>query len=244
MSNVAWVQDLSKIYSKPGTGVEVAALRTVTIEFVRGEYTAMMGASGSGKSTLMNILGCLDRPTAGKYVLGGDDVSQLEDDELSEIRSRRIGFIFQNFNLIPQLTVLENLEVPMFYLGYPPAQRRARAKELAERVELSHRLDHRPTELSGGQQQRVCIARSLVNDPLILLADEPTGNLDSKTGEAILKLFDELVAAGKTILMVTHDPTVAHRCHRVIRLHDGLIASDERNARRAVEAEAGQLSAV
>jgi putative ABC transport system ATP-binding protein len=242
MPNVAWVQDLSKIYSKPGTGVEVAALRTVTIEFVRGEYTAIMGASGSGKSTLMNILGCLDRPTAGKYVLGGDDVSQLEDNELSEIRSRRIGFIFQNFNLIPQLTVLENLEVPMFYLGYPPARRRARAKELAERVELSHRLDHRPTELSGGQQQRVCIARSLVNDPLILMADEPTGNLDSKTGHSILALFDELVAQGKTVLMVTHDPTVAHRCHRVIRLHDGSIQSDERNARREVVSEAGQLS--
>src|SRR5215213_910455 len=193
MPNVAWVENLSKIYSKPGTGVEVAALRTITIEFERGEYTAIMGASGSGKSTLMNILGCLDRPTAGKYVLGGDDVSQMADDALSEIRSRRIGFIFQNFNLIPQLTVLENLEVPMFYLGYPPAVRRARARELAERVGLGHRTDHRPTELSGGQQQRVCIARSLVNDPLILMADEPTGNLDSKTGQSILAIFDELV---------------------------------------------------
>ena len=242
MPLVASVENLSKIYSKPGTDVEVAALRTVSIDFEEGEYTAIMGASGSGKSTLMNILGCLDRPTAGRYILGGDDISQLPDDTLSEIRSRRIGFIFQNFNLIQQLTVLENLEVPMFYLGYPPAVRRERAKELAERVGLSQRLDHRPTELSGGQQQRVCIARSLVNDPLILLADEPTGNLDSKTGHAILALFDELVAAGKTILMVTHDPTVAHRCHRVIRLHDGLIASDVRNARGVVESEAGQLS--
>jgi putative ABC transport system ATP-binding protein len=242
MPLVAKVQDLSKIYSKPGTGVEVAALRSVNIDFVEGEYTAIMGASGSGKSTLMNILGCLDRPTHGRYVLGGDDISQMPDDLLSEIRSRRIGFIFQNFNLIQQLTVLENLEVPMFYLGYPPAVRRKRARELAERVGLAQRMDHRPTELSGGQQQRVCIARSLVNDPLILLADEPTGNLDSKTGQAILALFDELVETGKTVLMVTHDPTVAHRCHRIIRLHDGSVQSDERNARRHVASEAGQFS--
>src|SRR3954469_12899910 len=242
MAVVASVQNLSKIYRKPGTNVEVAALRSINLEFIEGEYTAIMGASGSGKSTLMNIIGCLDQSTSGSYVLGGVDISKLDDDELSEIRSRRIGFIFQNFNLIQQLTVLENLEVPMFYLGYSPAQRRARAIELAEKVGLTERLDHRPMQLSGGQQQRVCIARSLVNDPLILLADEPTGNLDSKTGQAILTLFDELVSAGKTILMVTHDPTVAHRCHRVIRLHDGLIASDVRNASRVVESEAGQLS--
>src|SRR3954469_4387339 len=242
MAVVASVQNLSKIYRKPGTNVEASALRAINVEFIEGEYTAIMGASGSGKSTLMNIIGCLDQSTSGSYVLGGVDISKLEDDELSEIRSRRIGFIFQNFNLIQQLTVLENLEVPMFYLGYSPAERRARAMELAERVGLGHRTDHRPTELSGGQQQRVCIARSLVNDPLILMADEPTGNLDSKTGESILAIFDELVEGGKTVLMVTHDPTVAHRCHRVIRLHDGSIQSDERNARRTVEAEAGQFS--
>ena len=230
MNYVASVQNLSKIYTKPGTSVEVAALRSVSIDFVEGEFTAIMGASGSGKSTLMNILGCLDRPTAGAYLLGGEDVSRFGDDDLSEIRSRRIGFIFQNFNLIPQLTVLENLEVPMFYLGIPPHLRRARATELGTRVGLQDRLDHRPTELSGGQQQRVCIARALVNEPLILLADEPTGNLDSKTGQAILALFDDLVRAGKTILMVTHDPSVANRCHRVIRLHDGLIVEDARNA--------------
>src|SRR3954447_11950529 len=164
MPLVASVQNLSKIYRKPGTNVEVAALRGVNLEFEEGEFTAIMGASGSGKSTLMNIIGCLDQPTSGHYIIGGQDIGALDDDTLSEIRSKRIGFIFQNFNLIQQLTVLENLEVPMFYLGYPPAQRRARAKELAERVELSHRLDHRSTELSGGQQQRVCIARSLVND--------------------------------------------------------------------------------
>ncbi|HZN69674.1 MAG TPA: ABC transporter ATP-binding protein [Tepidisphaeraceae bacterium] len=242
MPLVAAVQRLSKIYSKPGTGVEVAALRDINLEFEQGEYTAIMGASGSGKSTLMNILGCLDRPTSGAYILGDQDVSQLPDDVLSEIRSQRIGFIFQNFNLIPQLTVLENLEVPMFYLGIPPAERRRRARELADRVGLGPRVDHRPTELSGGQQQRVCIARALVNDPLILLADEPTGALDSKTGQAILALFDELVTQGRTIIIVTHDPTVAHRCRRVIRLHDGSVQSDERNARREVESEAGQFS--
>ena len=242
MPVVASVTNLSKIYRKPGTNVEVAALRATTTDFIEGEYTAIMGASGSGKSTLMNILGLLDRPSSGSYVLGGEDVSQLPDDNLSEIRSRRIGFIFQNFNLIQQLTVLENLEVPMFYLGIPPAQRRKRAMEMAEKVGLAQRLDHRPMQLSGGQQQRVCIARALINDPLIVLADEPTGALDSKTGQQILELFDELVAAGRTIILVTHDPSVAHRCHRVIHLHDGRIARDERNARHPVSVEGGQLS--
>jgi putative ABC transport system ATP-binding protein len=243
MPFVASVENLSKIYRKPGTNIEVAALREISIDFEQSEYTAIMGASGSGKSTLMNILGCLDQPSSGAYILGGDDVSRLEDDELSEIRSRRIGFIFQNFNLIPQLTVLENLEVPMFYMKIPPAERRRRALELADRVGLSQRLDHRPMQLSGGQQQRVCIARAMVNDPLILLADEPTGNLDSKTGQAVLEIFDELVKAGTTILMVTHDPSVAHRCHRVITLHDGRVQHDERNARHPVVVEGGQLSA-
>src|SRR5580765_7035977 len=180
------VLELSKVCKQFGTEPAVHALTDVDLILRRGEWLSITGPSGSGKSTLLNILGCLDRPTHGKYILGGDDVSQMPDDQLSEIRSRRIGFIFQNFNLIPQLTVLENLEVPMFYLGYPPAVRRARARVLAERVGLEHRTDHRPTELSGGQQQRVCIARSLVNDPLILMADEPTGNLDSKTGQSIL----------------------------------------------------------
>ena len=242
MPVVASVQNLSKIYRKPGTNVEVAALRSINLEFIEGEYTAIMGASGSGKSTLMNIIGCLDQSTSGSYVLGGVDISQLEDDELSEIRSRRIGFIFQQYNLIQQLTVLENLEVPMFYLGVPPKERRRRAMELAERVGMAERLDHRPTQLSGGQQQRVCIARGLVNDPLILLADEPTGALDSKTGQQILALFDELVAQGRTIIMVTHDPTVAHRCQRVIALHDGEMVKDVRNPGPAEHAEAGQLA--
>jgi putative ABC transport system ATP-binding protein len=243
MPAVASVRNLSKIYRKPGTNIEVGALRNVDLDIIEGEFTAIMGASGSGKSTLMNILGCLDQPTAGQYILGDLDMSTLEDDELSEIRSQRIGFIFQNFNLIQQLTVLENLEVPMFYLGVSPRERRRRAIEMAERVGLEERLDHRPMQLSGGQQQRVCIARALINHPLILMADEPTGNLDSKTGQAILELFDELVADGKTIIMVTHDPTVAHRCHRVIALHDGRIIKDERNARHTVQAESGQLSA-
>ena len=243
MPAVASVRNLSKIYRKPGTTVEVPALRNVSIDFEEGEFTAVMGASGSGKSTLMNIIGCLDQPTGGQYVLGGIDVSQLHDDALSEIRSRQIGFIFQQFNLIQQLTVLENIEVPMFYLGIPPQERRRRANELAERVGLSDRADHRPMQLSGGQQQRVCIARALINEPLILLADEPTGALDSKTGQQVLELFDELVADGKTIILVTHDPTVAHRCHRIILLHDGRVQKDERNARHTVQAEAGQLAA-
>lgn len=243
MGIVASVRNLSKIYRKAGTNVEVAALRNINLDFVEGQFTAIMGASGSGKSTLMNVLGCLDQPTTGHYILGDVDVSQLPDDKLSEIRSERIGFIFQNFNLIQQLTVLENLEVPMFYLRVPAEERRRRAMEMAERVGLSQRLDHRPVQLSGGQQQRVCIARAMVNEPLILMADEPTGALDSKTGQQILALFDELVAQGKTILMVTHDPSVAHRCDRVIQLADGEVIKDDRNARRKVEVEGGQLSA-
>jgi len=242
MAVVASVQNLSKIYRKPGTNIEVPALRSINLDFIEGEYTAIMGASGSGKSTLMNVLGCLDQPTSGRYILGDIDISSLPDDELSEIRSRRIGFIFQNFNLIQQLTVVENLEVPMFYLGIPPHERRRRAEELADKVGLKERLDHRPMQLSGGQQQRVCIARAMINEPLILMADEPTGALDSKTGQQILELFDELVAGGRTIMIVTHDPTVAHRCQRVIHLHDGRVHKDERNAARKVYAEGGQLS--
>src|SRR5438045_412177 len=234
MSAVASVQNLSKIYHKPGTNVEVHALRAINLDFVEGEFTAIMGASGSGKSTLMNILGCLDQPTIGRYILGDVDISSLPDDELSEIRSRRIGFVFQNFNLIQQLTVLENLEVPMFYLGISPLERRRRAMELAEKVGLADRADHRPMQLSGGQQQRVCIARAMINDPLILLADEPTGALDSKTGQQILELFDELVGSGRTIMIVTHDPSGAHRCQRGSDLRGWLFQQDESNDRRGV----------
>ncbi|MCS7032406.1 MAG: ABC transporter ATP-binding protein [Phycisphaerae bacterium] len=239
MSVIASVQRLSKIYRKPGTQVEVAALRDISVDLYRGQYTAIMGASGSGKSTLMNVLGCLDRPTSGKYILDNQDISTLADDELSEIRSRRIGFVFQQFNLIQQLTVLENLEVPMFYLGIPAAERKRRALEMAAKVGLADRVSHRPMELSGGQQQRVCIARAMVNDPLIILADEPTGALDSRTGAQILDLFDELVNAGRTIILVTHDPSVAARCQRVITLHDGHITSDRLNDRAVSVAASG-----
>ncbi|MEP0845568.1 MAG: ABC transporter ATP-binding protein [Phycisphaerae bacterium] len=219
-----------KIYRKPGAAVEVHALAGISLVVERGEYVAIVGASGSGKSTLMNILGCLDRPTRGVYRLEGRDVSQLDDDELSEIRGRRIGFIFQSFNLIHAQTVLENLETPLFYQAILPRERRARAVSLAERVGLSERLAHRPSELSGGQQQRVAIARALANDPAMLLADEPTGNLDSKTGQVVLAMLDELNAAGMTIVLVTHDPSVAARCKRVVEFRDGLIAADRMNA--------------
>ncbi|MEK6674306.1 MAG: ABC transporter ATP-binding protein [Planctomycetota bacterium] len=213
--------------------VRVDALRGIGIEFVSGESVAICGQSGSGKSTLMNLLGCLDRPTSGQYFLGDTDVAQLDDDGLSEIRGKRIGFVFQSFNLIPQLTVLENVEVPMFYQGMKPELRRERAEIAIEKVGLSDRAHHRPTELSGGQQQRVAIARSLVNDPLLLLADEPTGNLDSATGEQILRVFDDLRSVGKTIIMVTHEDSVAGRCDRVITLRDGSIVEDSRARKTA-----------
>jgi putative ABC transport system ATP-binding protein len=229
---VAIIKDLWKIYQKPGTDIEVPALRGINLTIHRGEYLAIMGASGSGKSTLMNIVGCLDLPTRGHYLLGGHDVSQLNDDALSDIRSRSIGFVFQNFNLIQQLTVLENLEVPMFYQKKSAVDRHARATLMAHRVGLGERLGHRPTQLSGGQQQRVCIARSLVNDPLILLADEPTGALDSATGKQILEIFDELNAAGTTIVLVTHDASVAERAHRTVWLSDGDIV--KQTSRRPV----------
>jgi len=220
---------LVKIYGKPGTSIEVVAVRGVTLTFHEGEYVAICGHSGSGKSTLLNLLGCLDRPTSGQYILGDDDVSQLDDDALSEIRSQRLGFVFQNCNLIPQLTVLENLEVPLFYQGVLPKDRRDRALQLLDRVGLIERIHHRPMELSGGQQQRVAIARALINDPLLILADEPTGNLDTATGDVILDLFDQLHAEGKTILMVTHEESVAARCRRIVTLRDGQVISDVRN---------------
>lgn len=226
--SIASLQDLTKVYGKPGSGLSVQALRGVNLDFAEGESVAICGQSGSGKSTLLNLLGCLDRPTSGRYLLGDMDVAQLDDDALSEIRCRRIGFVFQNFNLIPQLTVLENLEVPLFYQGTPPHERRRKAAELVETVGLTARGHHRPTELSGGQQQRAAIARSLINDPLIILADEPTGNLDSATGETILGVFDMLRARGKTIIMVTHEPDVAARCDRTITLRDGVVTTDER----------------
>jgi len=206
----------------------VRALRGVTLEIPEGDYVAIMGASGSGKSTLLNLLGCLDRPTAGTIFLGGEDVSRMTDDQLSEIRASRIGFVFQSYNLIPQLTVLENIEVPLYYQKRLTNRDRSRSLELADMVGLSDRLKHRPTQLSGGQQQRVAIARSLVNDPYFILADEPTGNLDSATTAEILELLGSLNEQGKTIIMVTHEHDVGARAKRIVRLKDGMILSDQR----------------
>jgi len=209
--------------------VKVPALRGIDLQIADGEYVAIMGQSGSGKSTLLNLLGCLDRPTRGRYWLGDEDVSKMSDDRLSQVRGQRIGFVFQSFNLIAQLSLLQNIEVPLFYQGMPRRQRHPKSRQLAELVGLGTRLDHKPTELSGGQRQRVAIARALANDPLILLADEPTGNLDSRTSDEILAIFDELHARGRAIVMVTHEQSVAAHAKRIVRLHDGQIVSDEAN---------------
>lgn len=226
---IASLQQLSKTYGQPGSNVCVHALRDVSIDFIKAESIAICGQSGSGKSTLLNLLGCLDRPTSGRYVLGGVDVADLDDDQLSSIRGLRIGFIFQNFNLIAQLTVLENVEMPLFYQGVPAQIRRQRAQELVDLVGLGDRGHHRPNELSGGQQQRAAIARSLINNPLIILADEPTGNLDTATGEQIFDIFMKLQDQGKTLVLVTHDSQAAQRCDRIITMRDGRIIADTRN---------------
>jgi putative ABC transport system ATP-binding protein len=219
---VGRVVDLTKVYHL-GNNVSVHALRGVSVDFFEGDFVAIMGASGSGKSTLLNLLGCLDRPSSGQYVLGGRDVSRLDDRALSGVRSRYIGFIFQSYNLIPQLTVVENIEIPLSYQRREIPGGRERSIRLANLVGLGDRLSHRPTELSGGQQQRVAIARSIVNNPHIILADEPTGNLDSATGNEIMDLLGALNRAGRTIIMVTHEPNLAARAHRIVRLRDGLV---------------------
>jgi putative ABC transport system ATP-binding protein len=225
VSELILLEDVKKTYWMGEEGV--AALDGVTLRFAQGSFWAFMGPSGSGKSTLLNLLGCLDRPTEGRYLLEGRDVSELDDDERSELRLRRLGFIFQSFNLIPQLSVRENIELPLYYLGWEEEESAARAKELAERVGLGQRLAHRPAELSGGQQQRVAIARSLANDPAVLLADEPTGNLDSATSRQIMEVLVELNRAGKTILMVTHEAEIAAYARSRLHMRDGRVQAIE-----------------
>jgi len=209
--------------------VELRVLRNINLTIKKGEYLAIMGPSGSGKSTLLNMIGCLDRPSSGDYFLGDQNVSELEDDELSLIRGARIGFVFQSFNLISQLNVIENIEVPMYYQGFTEDESADRAKELATMVGLGDRINHRPSELSGGQQQRVAIARALANDPLIILADEPTGNLDSQSGRDILDIIDRLHEEGKTLIAVTHDESIAEHAERTIILFDGRIDKERIN---------------
>jgi putative ABC transport system ATP-binding protein len=214
-------------------GEIVRALRGVDLAIRRNEYVAIMGPSGSGKSTLMNLIGCLDTPDAGEYWLSGNLVSSMADDELARVRNREIGFVFQTFNLLPRATALHNVELPLVYAGVPADQRKKRAQAALERVQLGNRMTHRPNELSGGQRQRVAIARALVNEPSILLADEPTGNLDSTTSEEIMRVFEDLASTGQTVIMVTHEPDIAAHAKRVIVLRDGMIESDDRRERFA-----------
>ena len=224
-------RDLWKTYMMGGE--EIHALQGVSMEIERGEYVAIMGPSGSGKSTFMNLVGCLDTPSKGSYLLNGHEVRTMDDDELARIRNEEIGFVFQTFNLLPRATALHNVELPLVYAGVSGSVRRDRALEALERVELGDRVTHRPNQLSGGQRQRVAVARALVNNPSILLADEPTGNLDSKTGLEIMALFERLHGTGNTIVLITHEPGVAKYAHRVIHLRDGLVERDVRQSHRS-----------
>jgi putative ABC transport system ATP-binding protein len=226
MQSLILTQQLTKVYKIGNVSIQALHMVDVTIE--KNEYVALIGASGSGKSTLMNMLGCLDTPTSGKYFLKGVDVSNLSDDELAQIRNREIGFVFQTFNLIPRMTALENVALPLVYAGEGKKARTSRAGSVLEQVGLADRMHHKPNELSGGQRQRVAIARALVNSPAIILADEPTGNLDSRTSEEIMDLFHNLHSAGNTIIIVTHEAEIAARANRVIRLKDGCVESDNK----------------
>ena len=227
MSNVIEIRNIIRDF-KLGTET-VHVLKGIDLDIERGDYVAIMGPSGSGKSTLMNILGCLDTPTSGSYLLNGKDVSQMTDDQLADIRNTEIGFVFQTFNLLPRTTALDNVALPMIYAGASKSVRHKRAAEVLVNVGLSDRMDHRPNQLSGGQRQRVAVGRALVNSPSIILADEPTGNLDSKTGQEILALFDDIHKDGNTVIMVSHEEEIAAHAHRVIRLLDGMVSSDTRN---------------
>jgi len=227
MQPIISVKELKKTYIMGST--QVHALKSVTLDIVNNEYVALMGPSGSGKSTLMNLLGCLDTPTAGDYVLNGTNVSTMSDGELAEVRNKEIGFVFQTFNLLPRLSALENVALPLVYAGKSKSQRLERAQEVLTMVGLGDRVDHKPNELSGGQRQRVAIARALVNDPSIILADEPTGNLDTKTSMEIMGIFEKIHQHGNTIILVTHEPDISEHAHRIIRLRDGLVESDVEN---------------
>lgn len=225
LDSVIVTESLTKVYSRGD--LKVTALDNISLTMDRGSYVAIMGPSGSGKSTLMNILGCLDSPTSGIYRLAGQDVSRLDEVALARVRNRHLGFVFQSFNLLPRQTALENVQLPMIYAGVPLKERKSRATEALTRLGLSHRINHLPTELSGGQQQRVAVARALVSNPELILADEPTGNLDSKSGDDLMNLFDELNASGITIVLVTHEESIARRSKRILRFFDGKMISDE-----------------
>lgn len=228
MSNVIKIRNITRDFHLGQEIVKV--LKGIDIDIEKGEYVAFMGPSGSGKSTLMNLLGCLDTPTSGQYILSGKDVSKMADDELAEIRNKEIGFVFQTFNLLPRTTALDNVALPMVYAGASKKDRTARAEKVLRDVGLADRMDHKPNQLSGGQRQRVAVGRALVNKPSIILADEPTGNLDSKTSVEIMALFDEIHANGNTVILVTHEEEVAEHADRIIRLRDGMVESDERKA--------------